>query len=365
MTKNYDFSKSDNLEMTEVYTDPYLEQKCGGSFEKLARSWAPINYQYISLKNDDETKRDLLCTVNFGCYHSSNKNETKSDEATCWDTGIVRERLKKASFEELIPAAYYSAAVTDTHYYVLYAYYHADDSTHPNDLEGCLVILEKDYTRPHLLGMITVAHQDFVPYVYDNQMEITDNPFWQHGFDMEVEEELEGDHPLIQQAEGKHGLYALGSNIGFGEKFERRLREIFGMSQDVIVYYPGEKATPYNEKALHKGKGNPHNPTFYYELIDMLDKHNGLYDKYIDAQNLGGNSTFTKDGAFHSLQSLGNANGPWLWEPLEIIDDRIKKGAMWNDPEGLVRYIFKPKGKQFSDKTKYLKRMNEKCLSKN
>ena len=159
------------------------------SYSELAYNWAPINYQYISLDNDDyQTKKDLLCPVNFGCY-DVNKNESKSNNTRCWDTGIVRERLRKADFEDLIPSAYYSVAVTDTHYYILYAYYHADDNDHPNDLEGCLLILERDEPRPILLGMITVAHYDFVPFIYKNRMEAADHPLWQYGFRMESEEE--------------------------------------------------------------------------------------------------------------------------------------------------------------------------------
>ena len=67
--------------------------------------------------------------------------------------------------------------------------------------------------------------------------------------------------------------------------------------------------------------------------------------------------TFTKEGAFHTDElSTGNANGPWLWEPLELIDN-VKKGATWDDPARLVMQIFEVND-QFS--TKYQKKMMEK-----
>jgi hypothetical protein len=58
---------------------------------------------------------------------------------------------------------------TDTHYFLLYCFYHADDLTHENDLEGCLVIVESKTKK--LLGMITVAHFDFYSYAVENRLQ--------------------------------------------------------------------------------------------------------------------------------------------------------------------------------------------------
>ena len=116
-----------------MYADKYLEEKCGGSFKKLAISWAPINYQYISLENNHyETKKDLLCAVNFG-YYGLNKDEIVVDKTRSWNTKIVRDRLAEIDFDKLVPAAYYSAAVTESHYFILYAFYHADDNDHQHN----------------------------------------------------------------------------------------------------------------------------------------------------------------------------------------------------------------------------------------
>ncbi|MCS4538952.1 MAG: hypothetical protein HYY67_08865 [Thaumarchaeota archaeon] len=144
--------------------------------------------------------------------------------------------MAKVKFGDLVPVAYYSIAITDSHYFVLYAYYHADDSTHPNDLEGCMLILEKDDVRPLLLGMITVAHLDFVPFVYEQRMKVLSHPPWQRDFEMEVEEELDGDCALIQQEKGKHGMYALGHRkINPLERAKRRFMELVGRPDDMIA----------------------------------------------------------------------------------------------------------------------------------
>jgi hypothetical protein len=337
--------------------DAYIISKCAGSLKKLALSWAPINYQYISLEyNDCQTKKDLLCPVNFECY-SAERLERSSELSICWNTRIVRRRLRDADLIWLTASAYYSIAITESHYFILYSYYHADDDTHPSDLEGCLIILEKDEERPRLLGAITVAHQDFVPYVYADRMKVKSRPVWQKYFDMLVEEELDGDHALIQQAQGKHGLYALTPHIGFLEKFLRWIRSVKGKPEDVIVYFPGETANEYTKERLYRGKGTPHNPTFYYELIDILDPVHGLYDRYIDAMNNNGNDTFTKNGAFHNDESIGNANGPWLWKPGRVVGGTVKS-RMWDSPAELASEVFKTAGKDFS--TIYLKKMDEK-----
>jgi hypothetical protein len=40
--------------------------------------------------------------------------------------------------------------------------------THENDLEGCLVIVDK--YKSLLLGMITIAHFNFYSYVFENRL---------------------------------------------------------------------------------------------------------------------------------------------------------------------------------------------------
>lgn len=270
----------------------------------------------------------------------------------------MRRRLREADLASLTASAYYSVAITETHYFLLFAYYHADDDTHPNDLERCLLILKRNDDRPLLLGMITVAHQDFIPYVYNERMKVRARPAWQTHFKMEVEEELEGDHALVQQAQGKHGLYALTPHIGFMEKFLRWIRFVIGRPEDVIVYFPGDVANQYSKERLYRGKGTPHNPTFFYELIDILDPDDGLYDRYVVALTNKGNETFKENGAFHNDETVGSANGPWLWRPGAVVGNAVRS-RMWDSPAELALEMFEPAGKQFS--TVYLKRMHEKA----
>jgi len=326
--------------VSKKYSDNYLKEKCNDSLETLARIWGPICYQYIELGNAKETKKDLLCPVNFGAYQCT--TQAANDKSDHWNTKIVRQRLASANLQDLVPIVYYSVAITDTHYYILYCFYHADDDDHPNDMEGVLVILDKNNGAPKLFGVITVAHYDFIPYVYEKEDvdRIVLHPLWQKEFTILVDKNIESQNILIQQEKGKHGMYALGRNVGIRAIFGRRLKEIFGIAIDSIVYYPGTEATIPEESEIFNVRGTRHYPQFYYVLVDIHDKCNGLFDKLSHAKTEG-NETFTPEGAFYNTEtSTGQANGPWLWDHIEVID-KIEKGDLWNHPARLVKQMFR------------------------
>jgi len=47
-----------------------------------------------------------------------------------------------------------------------------------------------------------------------------------------------------------------------------------------------------------------------------------------------------KKGAFYNTETKGGqANGPWLWEPKELVD-KIEKGGLWVDPASVVKNLF-------------------------
>ncbi|QLH11239.1 hypothetical protein [Nitrosarchaeum sp. AC2] len=300
------------------------------NYYDLALRWAPIDYQYIRLNKNPqsyETKKDLLCAVNLDCYPNSTSEE-------CWNTENIRERLRKTLIENLTPVCYYAVSETDSHYFILYSFYHADDDTHPNDMEGCMIILEKIENGELLLGMITIAHLDFWKYSYDNNLLKSSGEQFSPDEYLETDDDVDGEHPLIQQEEGKHGLYALGTHINIGTKIVRWFLAVLNKSPDVIVYYPGKKATMYSAKRLKKGKKTPYDPSFYYELVDIFDSEQGLWERWKKRPN----NTFDKDGKLHG----GSANPPWLWKPglSHSSDDAL--GMLWTNPASLVKDLFRP-----------------------
>ncbi len=308
-------------------------------YHKLALRWAPVNYQYIDLDekcNYHAIKRDLLCQVNF---------ESNTTEYPIWDTMHVKERLEHANIGHLVPTAYYSVAETVDHFFILYSFYHADDATHPNDMEGCLVILEKqnDENKQLLLGMITIAHYDFWYYALEERLLVKEGI--ETSGSMEIDEEFDGHgHPLIQQEDRKHGLYALGTHVAWFTKLWRWFLSVINCPPDIIVYYPNTKPSEYSLNNLTKGKKTPYDPAFYYQLIDILDEEKGLWKKWLGKPN----ETFGEDGRFGG----GAANPPWQWKPGFDAKkhDTPKLELMWTNPQQLVSDNFRPRkdGKEFS-----------------
>jgi hypothetical protein len=274
---------------------------------------------------------DLILPVNMNSYKTGDKSES------AWNTQDMRNRLAKTEIKQLFPVCYYSVAETKNHTFLLYSFFHSDDTTHPNDMEGCMIILENNENGHTLLGMITIAHFKIPKYSYQNRL-------YSHSGDrldeLLVEEEKDELHPLVEQESGKHGMYGIGKNTPVELKIWRKLKIVIGRYEDKIVYYPGV-AKNYDLTYLKKFKSTPHYPSFYYDLVNIHDNNDGLYHR----KSTGANSTFESNGKFH-----GNAaNPPWLW-----IDDGIK---IWEKPSELAAKWFLTKSKPFEEN--YVKRMED------
>ncbi len=156
------------LDTVKISPTPTKDVRVGhfdGLYSNLVLKWAPINYQFIRLDSENNNynlKKDLVVPVYLQYYKSNNGVDLESR----WDTQNIRERLRGVEIEQLVPVVYYAVAETESHYYILYSFYHADDDTHPSDMEGCLVLLEKLEMSELLLGIITVAHYDLWRYPY-------------------------------------------------------------------------------------------------------------------------------------------------------------------------------------------------------
>ncbi|MGI0021649.1 MAG: hypothetical protein ACRD9Q_02195 [Nitrososphaeraceae archaeon] len=349
----------------------------------LALKWAPVDYQYIKLgdaspylnkthnypdgkgKEFFNIKQDLLCQVDFA---------TSYNDLERWNTKEVKKRLENVAFADLIPTAYYSIAETEKHYFILYSFYHAYDRDHPNDMEGCLIILEKKDNQELLLGMITIAHYDFWYYTYKENLTVKKGITTKGR--LEIDEEFDGHgHPLIQQEEEKHGLYALGIDIAWFTEIWWGILRVCNRLPDIIVYYPHEtKASKYSLENLIKGKKSPYDPSFYYVLVDILDKERGLWERWNKREQRRTDHTFDEFGKFYG----GAANPPWLWRPSDVKSfkesfiARIKKflhmktkkneskeiTQIWNDPQKLVseNFIHRKGFAEFN--SKYIRHMD-------
>ena len=378
-------------------------------YKDLALKWAPINYQFIKLNDTiqnhgredlpPETKRDLIVPINLDGYtktckcgfmkHDHKKpvdknrkyvlDKSKLQKHACsefiskytqpedaWDTHNRRETLEDTLTENLLPVAYYSIATTTHYFYILYSFYHADDKKHPNDMEGCLVIIQRG-KKDRLVGMLTVSHLFFPRYVYKERIQFQSTIFDKRReeikkaikekkmkFDigngslstriknieqrlkvlgligkMEADEENESVRALIQQETEGHGLYALGGKIAWPFSWLRKISQFINKI-DIIVYYPSTKAYPYRINDLYRYKGMPHLTSIYYELVDVhsADDFVGFWDLR-DSSNV-----FTKDGSFHGE----DAKPPWKW--VEKISSTGEEYSLWNNPAELTDLYF-------------------------
>jgi len=316
-------------------------------YECLVSRWAPINYQYIHIGKKNsifttvnrlfktkrreyyDTKQDLVVPVNLEYYQND-----VSDPKIAYATDRMRDRLDGLSIDQLTPVVYYSLAVTEHHYYILYSFFHADDTTHPNDMEGCLVIIERK--TQDILGMITVAHEKYPKYSYNENLllkKLENSKLRKMFVENEDEEELRHPeqriylHPLIQQESGKHGLYGLGNPLQ-RTRIWRWFKNILGSKSDIMVLFPikkGKKAKKYSTIDLEEFRGTTHFVSFYYDLVSIKP----LWELSLNP-NLQ-NKTFDNDGKFYG----GHANPPWKW-----VHDGIN---LWDDPARLVDKWFVPK----------------------
>jgi hypothetical protein len=279
-------------------------------YSDLAYRWAPIHYQYVNL---GYIRRDMLCSVNYD-----------GD----WNTANNKDHIE---YYELIPVVYYSIAETGTHYYILYSFYHADDLTHENDLEGCLLIVAKE---DNLLGMISIAHYDFFSFTFDDRLQPGKETLDGELF---VEEFNGRNHPITKQEANKHGLFAWGTT-SWSLPWERD-----SFSRIGIRYYPANIAIAQNEFRVDSFNKT----SFPYVLIDMLGSE-GFWDKRDHKLNP---ATFSSWGTFNST-SRNSAHAPWVWDD---INDDLFTGTIFFDPSTIAYRYFS--GFDEFD-TNYVKRMN-------
>lgn len=282
-------------------------------YSDLAYRWAPINYQHVNLAYP---RRDMLCSINYdGDWITSNNRKNIVDF-------------------DLIPVAYYATAETGTHYYILYCYYHADDLTHENDLEGCLLIVSKE--DEELLAMITVAHWNFYSYVLEGRLkagrESIDGKLYVEKYDGK-------EHPMIRQERNKHGLYAWRGAPWWMFWEPRDSKRSTG-----IRYVPSDEASMADIDNI----GSFKDTECGYVLIDILDENQGFWGRRDDPL------TFMSWGIFNS-STRGSANAPWVWDDF---DDSLKVGTIFLDPATIAQKYFS--GFDDFDDT-YKKRMEERC----
>jgi hypothetical protein len=278
-----------------------LELKSVSFYSDLAQRWAPVHYQDVDVTGAlgfDHAlngKSDYITNVDF----DGNWNATDN-----WD--------HTASYD-LNAHCYYSVVETETHYFLLYSFFHPRDWTdnglwilfggldeHENDMEGALMVVKKDGTTyGDLQGMVTTFHTSYLSYVPSgspltgNQQSIAGTL----SFQTHPGDNLE--HPKTAQECRGHGLKA---------------HPYCNIVGDGIIYFPEAVAeVPANNYDTHCG----------YQLVDIFTP-GGLWDQRNNSDLFYSYGNF--DGGSHGR----GANAPWAWN-----------GGTWaTNPVAAANYYF-------------------------
>ncbi|ACY15599.1 beta and gamma crystallin [Haliangium ochraceum DSM 14365] len=276
------------------------------STHDLAKRWAPIHYMDV-----DAT----------GTYAEGGRSDyiTAIDYDGDWDAQNNWNNLPQHA-SSLAAYGYYSVVETATHWFLSYAFFHPRDWTdifflyeldqHENDLEGVLIIVEKDgssYGR--LLGAVTVSHSDFFSYAsagssLSSGLENIDGT-------LHTQSHAGAQHPVTAQEAKGHGLKAWPQ---------------YDINGDGIVYYPSMS----DNAEVPSGNSDSY---VEYELIDIFEV-GGLWDQRFNTSlfyNAGGGFKGNDFGD-------GGANAPWAWNDGD--DGVIQGGEIATDPAKLVDNYF-------------------------
>ncbi|HUV37817.1 MAG TPA: hypothetical protein VMX58_12845 [Patescibacteria group bacterium] len=308
--------------------------------EKLALRHAPVLHQKIHEMNP---RGDYI---------------TRVDLRGTWDDIVHNWEYVRDAGNALEAAGYYSVAETTTHYFILYAFYHAQDwydgkilidkirknfDEHLHDMEGALAVVTK---RPgnekdeRVDAFITISHFHF--YCYANWMEKDNKPFfppedeWRNrirGFTENVDGNI---WPVLDGGRPRFSLYAQARGHGI-----RGDRKAWGLENKIIRYFPSLTESGEPEPApekFFKDKGYLFQDVRYH-LIDIHEP-DGLWanrsNPNVFQTNDKGQDAFVKLATKNKLKA-GSANPPWGWDDM---DDRHKCGELAINPARIVHDYF-------------------------
>ncbi|MFD2571279.1 hypothetical protein ACFSUS_11590 [Spirosoma soli] len=272
----------------------------------LALRWAPIHYQDTDVTGSHglSGKADYISAINFdGDWIATNN----------WNNIVNRPATAHC---------YYSVVETSTHWFIIYAFYHARDWTdiaflynideHENDLEGFLSVIKKDGSQyGSLQAIVTVAHSDFFSFVPSGSPLQANEENIDGTLTMEL---YNGQlRPATAQEAKGHGLKA---------------NPYYKINGDGIKYLPSLTGTS-------EAPSNADDRDVKYKLVDIFEP-GGLW-----AQRFNTNLFVSPDGNFKKSVGDGSANAPWRWDDG---NDRPAAGALAKDPAALIQAYFRNLG---------------------
>jgi hypothetical protein len=279
----------------------------------LAEYYAPVIYQ--------ETKSAVLDSI------------TRFDYDGDWNGA---NNWQNAYRYELRGYAYYGVVESTNHVFITYTFYHPRDFTarpmegmapkteHENDMEGCMLVIEKDKTRwgkPILLE--TLAHDHFYRY---------DNPNYRRVKKLKNTPPLDGSIVFLKQVDATHhqqpAIYIEPEGHGVKAATEQVRAEDF-KHPGMIYRFAGRGA---------ELPRNNNDSDVSYDLIPIEDSlwakraEIGPTSLYCcgDSYPLPGGQNILIGSAFNGPIGGCAAKPPWGWD--QANDGPIEKGDLFRDP---------------------------------
>jgi hypothetical protein len=291
-------------------TDAPLTASDPAQRAQLALRWAPVHYQDVDQTGSHALggASDYITRYDFdGDLNARNNWENAGNPAF-----------------PLKAHGYYSVVETDTHWFLVYLFFHprdwADswfDTEHENDAEGVMLAVHRDGTTyGKLKGAVTVAHKDFFSYVPSGGT-------WTSGAEsvdgtLQLTTLADGGHPVTAQQAKGHGLKA---------------RPYYDINGDGVVYFPSLTTAEVPSYADDRSVA--------YQLVDIVVP-GGMWDQRGNTSLFASFGTFAGDtaggcGSGTAGCSSNSANAPWGWNDG---NDPSPRGALASDPAGLARAYF-------------------------
>jgi len=284
-----------------------------------AQHWAPVWYQDTDSSNYEG---DYIVAHDFD-------GDTRSDNN--W------ENLTKAGID-LSAVIYYSVVETETHWFILYADFHPQDwdencqpvplgpdRCHENDMEGAMVVVEKDgSTHGKLALLYTEAHNTLHIFTNDSQVaKGTTNSLENVAVTFEG-----GSHPELYVESKGHGVCAL--------KYSGSSHCNHPTSGN---YFPGGDGVVYRHRGTAGVPASGDDRDVGYKLVSL---ETTLWARRQDICNDG----CTFDGTMiYEGMTLGQAfdgdshgddkaNPPWAWDDPD--DGAVHRGDLFFRPAETV-----------------------------
>lgn len=310
-----------------LFTTPIFASSELGLKEEmtLLEYWSPIFYQQLNEDDDDGSPgvyvyhEDYITSVDYdGDWIGVNN----------WDNfGLFMTSLYAVIYDWKVE--------TKTHYFLGYAVFHPRDwddgqfdSEHENDMEGVLVVIEKEENLKYgnFLYLQTLAHNNLLDYI-DHDISPSKDLILNEGYSISGDVEFEdynGNHPKVFIEAKGHGIYGDPSNFDYLKPY---IKYYYGGISDK----PSDSLTGDDDTEIHEDVS--YNLVKIDELWSRRDNDELFFSfgKFLGNDDDDDENSSDDCGSGALIVCLSNsASVPWGWS-----QGSEYSGELWFEPSRL------------------------------